>query len=69
MRFIIPTLKASNVARVWPQTMQVFVQHQIDLRAGGDGALRDVAERNHLNLEQFLREINDAIDRAPARVA
>jgi iron-sulfur cluster repair protein YtfE (RIC family) len=61
MSAIVPSLKVSDIASVWPATMKVFAHYHIDLCCGGQFAVSTVAEKHHLDLAQFLIELNAAV--------
>lgn len=66
MAIIAADMKAGDVARTWPQTMQVFLRYGLTLNCGGEHTLEFAARKHGFNLEKMLQELNAAITSAPA---
>jgi len=53
--------KVGDIARIWPETMQVFARYQLDLCCGGVHPLDVVAAKHKLDLERLVQELDDVI--------
>jgi iron-sulfur cluster repair protein YtfE (RIC family) len=61
MAVIEPTMKVGDIARIWPQTMQVFARYRLDLCCGGVHPLEFAAQKHGFNLERIVQELNAAV--------
>lgn len=58
---IDPRMKVAEIARRYPASLPVFARHRIDLCCGGEQPLEVVARKHELDLQQLLRELEEAL--------
>ncbi|MGH9449384.1 MAG: DUF542 domain-containing protein [Terriglobia bacterium] len=62
MRAVNAEAKVREVALLWPESVKVFSRHNMDLCCGGELSLRVAAQKHNLDLDQLLRELNEAVE-------
>ena len=60
MTTITSDMKVGEIVRNWPQTMQVFRSHGLNLQCGGTHSVAFAADKHGFDLETFLAELNAA---------
>lgn len=58
---IDPHLKVADIYRFYPETLPVLAKYRIDLCCGGRHSLEEVAEKRGVDLEELLRELDEAL--------
>jgi iron-sulfur cluster repair protein YtfE (RIC family) len=61
MAAITSGMKVGEIARNWPETMQVFRGHGLNLQCGGPHFVAFAAGKHGFDLETFLAELNAAL--------
>jgi regulator of cell morphogenesis and NO signaling len=51
-----------EIVRRFPESLSVLQKHRIDLCCGGRLPLREAARKHHMDLEQLLRELREAVE-------
>jgi len=64
MTTITSDMKVGEIVRNWPQTMQVFRSHGLNLQCGGTHSVAFAAGKHGFDLEKFLAELNAAVGEA-----
>ena len=64
MAAITSDMKVGEIVRNWPQTMQVFRSHGLNLQCGGTHSVAFAADRHGFDLETFLADLNAAVQDA-----
>jgi hybrid cluster-associated redox disulfide protein len=64
MATITSEMKVGEIVRNWPQTMQVFRNHGLNLRCGGTHSIAFAAAKHGFDLETFLADLNAAVQDA-----
>ncbi|MGH9437244.1 MAG: DUF542 domain-containing protein [Terriglobia bacterium] len=54
--------KVREVALLWPESVKVFSRHNMDLCCGGELSVRVAAQKHKLDLDQLLRQLNEAVE-------
>jgi hybrid cluster-associated redox disulfide protein len=60
MAAITSDMKVGEIVRNWPETMQVFRNHGLNLQCGGTHSVAYAAGKHGFDLETFLAELNSA---------
>jgi regulator of cell morphogenesis and NO signaling len=63
---ITPSTHVADIATNAPATIKVFQRHRIDFCCGGKLPLADVCERQHLDLNQIITELDGSLITAEA---
>jgi len=58
---ITPTTRVSDIATASPGTIRVFQRHRIDFCCGGKISLRELCERQQLDLDSLISELDGAL--------
>ena len=61
MAAITSEMKVGEIVRNWPQTMQVFRSHGLNLQCGGIHSVAVAAGKHGFDLDTFLAELNAAV--------
>jgi regulator of cell morphogenesis and NO signaling len=61
---IRPDLKISDLYRGYPAALPVLAKYRIDLCCGGRHSLEEVARKRDLDLEQLLKDLEEAVREA-----
>jgi iron-sulfur cluster repair protein YtfE (RIC family) len=61
MTTITSDMKVGEIVRNWPQTMQVFRSHGLNLQCGGTHSVAFAAGKHGSDLATFLAELNAAV--------
>jgi len=61
MTTITSDMKVGEIVRNWPQTMQVFRSHGLNLQCGGTHSVAFAADKHGFDLDIFLGELNAAV--------
>jgi len=64
MTTITSDMKVGEIVRNWPQTMQVFRNHGLNLQCGGTHSVAFAADKHGFDLDIFLGELNAAVGSA-----
>ena len=64
MAAITSGMKVGEIVRNWPQTMQVFRSHGLNLQCGGTHSVAIAAAKHGFDLEMFLADLNAAVQDA-----
>ena len=64
MAVITSDMKVGEIVRNWPETMQVFKRHGLNLQCGGIHSVAFAAGKHGFDLDTFLAELNAAIGAA-----
>ena len=64
MATITSDMKVGEIVRNWPQTMQVFRSHGLNLQCGGTHSVAFAAGKHGFDLDTFLAELNAAVGAA-----
>jgi iron-sulfur cluster repair protein YtfE (RIC family) len=64
MATITSDMKVGEIVRNWPQTMQVFRSHGLNLQCGGTHSVAFAAGKHEFELDTFLAELNAAVSTA-----
>ena len=64
MAAITSDMKVGEIVRNWPETMQVFRSHGLNLQCGGTHSVVYAAGKHGFDLETFLAELNAATQNA-----
>ena len=64
MATITSEMKVGEIGRNWPQTMQVFRNHGLNLRCGGTHSVAFAAAKHGFDLDTFLAELSAAVGAA-----
>ena len=64
MAAITSGMKVGEIVRNWPQTMQVFRNHGLNLQCGGTDSVAFAAGKHGLDLDTFLADLNAAVQDA-----
>ena len=64
MAAITSEMKVGEIVRNWPQTMQVFRSHGLNLQCGGTHSVAFAAAKHGFDLDTFLGELNAAVGTA-----
>ena len=64
MTTITSDMKVGEIVRNWPQTMQVFRSHGLNLQCGGTHSVVFAAGKHGFDLDTFLAELNAAMGAA-----
>jgi iron-sulfur cluster repair protein YtfE (RIC family) len=57
-------MKVGEIVRNWPETMQVFRSHGLNLQCGGTHSVAYAAGKHGFDLDTFLAELNAAMQNA-----
>ena len=60
MAAITSDMKVGEIVRNWPETMQVFRNHGLNLQCGGTHSVAYAAGKHGFDLDTFLAELNSA---------
>ena len=67
MAAVTSEMKVGEIVRNWPETMQVFRRHGLNLQCGGTHSVAFAAGKHGFDLETFPAELNAAVaDAAPS---
>ena len=58
---ITSEMKVGEFVRNWPQTMQVFRTHGLNLQCGGTHSVSFAADKHGYDLEMLLADLNSAV--------
>jgi len=61
MAAITSDMKVGEIVRNWPETMKVFLSHNLNLQCGGIHTVAFAAGKHEFDLETFLAELNAAV--------
>jgi hybrid cluster-associated redox disulfide protein len=61
MAAITPEMKVGDIVTNWPETMRVFLSHNLNLHCGGVHSVAFAAEKHGFDLETFLAELNASV--------
>ena len=61
MAAVTSDMKVGEIVRNWPETMQVFRRHGLNLQCGGTHSVAFAAGKHGFDLETFLAELNAAV--------
>ena len=64
MAAITSDMKVGEIVRNWPETMQVFRSHGLNLQCGGAHSVAFAAGKHGFDLDAFLEELNAAMQKA-----
>ena len=64
MAIITSEMKVGEIVSNWPQTMQVFRSHGLNLQCGGTHSVAFAAGKHGFDLDTFLAELNAAVGAA-----
>jgi hybrid cluster-associated redox disulfide protein len=64
MAAITSDMKVGEIVRNWPETMQVFRSHGLNLQCGGTHSVAYAAGKHGFDLDTFLAELNAAMQNA-----
>jgi hybrid cluster-associated redox disulfide protein len=64
MAVITSDMKVGEIVRNWPETMQVFRSHGLNLQCGGTHSVTYAAGKHGFDLDTFLAELNAAMQNA-----
>jgi regulator of cell morphogenesis and NO signaling len=56
-----PKLTVAEFYRLYPEALPVFAKYKIDLCCGGRHSLEEVAGKHDIDLEQLVRELEEAL--------